>query len=52
MQIHSLYNYSEIGYATKQTDDIDVKVVPNTLTKINLARLIFIKFWQNIYFDP
>ena len=27
---------------------IDVKVVPNTFTKINLARLIFIKFCQSI----
>ena len=29
-----------------------IKVVPNTFTKINLARLIFIKFCQSIYFDP
>ena len=30
----------------------DIKVVPNTFTKINLARLIFIKFCQSIYFNP
>ena len=31
----------------------DVKVVPNTLTKIYLARLIFIKFHKNFKkFEP
>ena len=29
-----------------------LKVVPNTFTKINLACLIFIKFWQSNYLDP
>ena len=32
--------------------DVSVKLVPNTLTKINLAHLIFLKFCQSIYFDP
>ena len=49
--MHASYLHRVMIIYRKCMSWVIFKAVPNTSTKINLARLIFIKFWQGIFFD-